>query len=374
MRQRRWDRSVEDYEYFGPEQIRDDPDHATDPTAYAEKLRQENDAVLDKPTWRKYPYAAPSKQEVKPRAKIVFPDDLPPGELPAEYIWPERPAEPERVSRETRRSKPKPKRKQERPLKKEPKESKQPKAGRDIAPVPRLYFDPITSPSRVMDRWSDQALSAVWRHSRDHSQIRDMPGAYHLQLRRNQATVTDPRQLSTEDRECCFRIVEHTSYQAYKASSIGWHVEGKQYEMKSEKMTYLFVRDPNGNNDSWEDAGLHTDIVAFISFRIEHDDEPHEEREVLYIYEVHIAEKFRGKGLGRWLVFTAEAMAQSISISKTMLTVFTSNKGAVKAYEKMGYTVDQASPPDREVRNRIIKSDYLIMSKLWSLENGQILE
>lgn len=289
--------------------------------------------------------------------KIVFPDDLPPGELPEEYKWPA-----------TERWKGK------KQAKKQAKKGKQPRphSAPYVKPGPHLYFNPMTMPSRIMNGWSDDALYALWQHSFENGQIKGIYGQYQFQLRRNKAPEYETRVMSDEDRECCFRIVEYTSSEAYKASSIGWHAISKQAEMASDRMVYLLVRAPHSSDDGFPAENLRTDIVAFISFRIENDDEPYQWRQVLYIYEVHVAEKFRGKGLGRWLVFTVEAMAQSISIHKTMLTVFTSNKGAIKAYKKMGYTKDQASPPDRKVRNRVIKSDYLIMGKRWNSGTGEI--
>jgi hypothetical protein len=46
-----------------------------------------------------------------------------------------------------------------------------------------------------------------------------------------------------------------------------------------------------------------------------------------------------------------------------MLTVFTANKRAKSMYEKLGYSKDECSPGDRVTRNKVIKADYVIMSK-----------
>ena len=94
-----------------------------------------------------------------------------------------------------------------------------------------------------------------------------------------------------------------------------------------------------------------------------YDDPPYEDREVVYIYEIHLDESLRGQGLGSRLVGFVEHVARECHIGKTMLTVFTVNKGAKKLYEKLGYTKDACSPGDRVMRTKTIKADFVIMSK-----------
>ena len=97
-----------------------------------------------------------------------------------------------------------------------------------------------------------------------------------------------------------------------------------------------------------------------------YDDPPHEDREVVYIYEIHLDEPLRGQGLGSRLIGFVEHVARECHIGKTMLTVFTANKGAKKLYETLGYTKDACSPGDRVMRTKTIKADYVIMSKIIS--------
>ena len=245
---------------------------------------------------------------------------------------------------------------------------------RDI-PVPTLLYrnDPMTSPTRIMRGWSDEAITAAWNHSRKHGQIRNVPDIYDFHLRRNTHGTGVEREMDPQDHECCLSIVNHTSSAAYKVSSIGWHVPSKRLEMKDKDMIYLLVRTRDGHPGAFAKRDFDTGIVAFISFKIDYDDPPNDQQQVVYIYEVHIAEKLRGQGLGRWLMFTVEAMAQSITVNKTMLTVFRSNEGARKAYESMGYGEDRSSPSGRVVRGRAILSDYIIMSKRWKSLTGEIM-
>lgn len=236
---------------------------------------------------------------------------------------------------------------------------------------PHLHINPMASPARITRSWADDALTAVWDHSRELGQLQTIYGAYKLQLRRPVETPDEKRVLSNQDLEWCYRIVEATSSAAYKSSSMGWHSQSKQREMADKDMLYLVVRTIDGACDAFA-PNVQTDIIAFASFKMELDDPPNQHRHVAYIYEVHVAEKFRGKGLGRWLVFTVEAMAQDVGIYKTMLTVFTSNKAAIGAYEKMGYSRDSSTPPGKVVRGRSIECDYMIMGKSWHGSTGEI--
>jgi ribosomal protein S18 acetylase RimI-like enzyme len=59
---------------------------------------------------------------------------------------------------------------------------------------------------------------------------------------------------------------------------------------------------------------------------------------------------------------TVETIARTMGRSKTMLTVFTTNHRAIALYEKKGYKVDAASPPDRVLKSGIKKAPYKIMS------------
>jgi ribosomal protein S18 acetylase RimI-like enzyme len=100
-----------------------------------------------------------------------------------------------------------------------------------------------------------------------------------------------------------------------------------------------------------------------MSFMFTYDDPPHEDREVAYLYEIHLLEQLRGRGLGKKLVEFLEMAARQTGISKTMLTVFASNSAARGLYENLGYGKDACSPGDRVIRRRVIKADYIIMSK-----------
>lgn len=246
-------------------------------------------------------------------------------------------------------------------------------------------------------------------------------------------------ELSKEDIEACLNLVEQTSGDDYRASSIGWNTRKKREEMVDPQMLYLLVRqagdsdvepvskeksieEENGKKDvekeGKEDASgkenrkrkrisdIGTDdakvpkkgaqlddleqiaqgytddtddtttttttiktakkppILGFTSFMFTWDDPPHTSREVLYIYEIHLSPLLRNLGLGTRLISFVESVARACSIEKMMLTVFTKNEGARRVYEKRGFERDECSPQDREIRGRVVRAEYEILSKM----------
>lgn len=222
--------------------------------------------------------------------------------------------------------------------------------------------------------------------------------------------------LSEIDLGSCIKLIEGTSGDDYRASSIGWNPKSKMEEMKDEEMMYILIREGintrkrrlsaqieaqehtrmkrscstsltktaeeidcsldtkisgvsvAANEMSDEDASTHTEpeasnILGFISFMFTKDDPPYEDRDVLYVYEIHMKEVLRGNGLGSKLISFVERAARICEISKTMLTVFKVNEKARALYEKLGYSKDACSPEDRVIRKRVIEADYIIMSK-----------
>ncbi|KAF1836792.1 hypothetical protein BDW02DRAFT_566717 [Decorospora gaudefroyi] len=105
-------------------------------------------------------------------------------------------------------------------------------------------------------------------------------------------------------------------------------------------------------------------ILGFISFMYTYDDAPHEDREVVYIYEIHLHEHLRGQGLGSKLIEFVEDAARECQVNKTMLTVFMANERAIRMYKRLGYGKDESSPEDKVMRHKAVKAQYLIMSKV----------
>lgn len=172
--------------------------------------------------------------------------------------------------------------------------------------------------------------------------------------------------LSKEEISSCFGLIETTSRADYEPSSFGWHPKRKRREMVEKEMQYLLVREPVPFDDASPstnaDLKAAETVQGFLSFMMTHDSTP--SVPVLYVYEIHLAEILRGTRLGAHLMLMAESIAAKVGVEKVMLTCFLSNEKALKFYEKRGYGKDECSPDDRRTRNKVIKVDYMIMSKI----------
>ncbi|CAK4032804.1 acyl- N-acyltransferase [Lecanosticta acicola] len=161
--------------------------------------------------------------------------------------------------------------------------------------------------------------------------------------------------------ECdeCLNLIASTSRKDYESSNWGWHPKRKKREMKEKEMRYLLVRRPLPGEAS--QRADDTEFEGFLSFMLTHDSTP--AVPVLYIYEIHLTEAARGKGLGRFLMASAESFARSVGVDKVVLTCFLCNVVARNLYLRLGFGTDVCSPGDRKTRNKVVKVDYVIMSK-----------
>ena len=163
--------------------------------------------------------------------------------------------------------------------------------------------------------------------------------------------------LTEEDKgvlEECLRLIESTSAEDYRNSEMKWSVPKKRKEMRLPDMRYVVLMGTDGEN-------LKAPKVAgFVSFMITYEDG----KEVVYCYEIHLAEPWQGKGIGKKLMAVVEGVGRRAGVDKAMLTVFKANARAVKMYEGLGYSEDEFSPPPRTFRNGTVKEpSYVILSK-----------
>ncbi|KAF4449437.1 hypothetical protein F53441_7299 [Fusarium austroafricanum] len=182
---------------------------------------------------------------------------------------------------------------------------------------------------RPSDGWSE------WKHPQDGA-------TFALSLAR-------PACMREQDLEACYDLVEETSGEDYRNSSLGWHSAAKKKEMQSPDLRYILVKDSDGN------------IRGFTSFMPTFEN--HEM--VVYCYEIHLKPELQRTGLGKKLMSYFTDVAENIpSVEKAMLTCFVSNKSALKFYEKMGFTKDDYSPRERKLRGgKVVIPDYVILSR-----------
>ncbi|KAI1077595.1 acyl-CoA N-acyltransferase [Whalleya microplaca] len=163
-------------------------------------------------------------------------------------------------------------------------------------------------------------------------------------------SLTRAGNLTKDDLNSCFRLVEETSRADYEPSSIGWRPAKKFAEMKSPELRYIIVKDAAGS------------VRGFTSLMPTYEEgEP-----VVYCYEIHLKPELQGTGLGKILMGFHERVAvHTPPIKKVMLTCFLSNQKALGFYKKSGFEKDALSPEPRKLRfGKEFVPDYVIMSKV----------
>jgi N-alpha-acetyltransferase 40 len=156
--------------------------------------------------------------------------------------------------------------------------------------------------------------------------------------------------------EQCLELIEATSAADYRASGMGWHPAKKRREMLLPDMRYIMLFD----NKKDPTPGSDLPLAGFVSFMITSEDG----HEVIYCYEIHLVEQWRGKGFGKKLMSIVEHIGRKAGMEKSMLTVFKTNSRAIEMYQHMGYVEDEFSPEPRLLRNGTVKEPkYVILSK-----------
>jgi len=165
------------------------------------------------------------------------------------------------------------------------------------------------------------------------------------------------RTISAENKHLlgqCLWLIESTSGQDYRNSESKWSASRKRKEMRFPDMRYVILVEDQGVGQA------EPRVAGFVSFMITYEDG----REVVYCYEIHLAEPYQGKGLGKRLMRVVEEVGRKVGVEKSMLTVFSANRRAIKMYEGLGYAEDAFSPAPRQLRNGTVKqASYMILSK-----------
>ncbi|KAI8688844.1 N-alpha-acetyltransferase 40 [Fusarium keratoplasticum] len=162
-------------------------------------------------------------------------------------------------------------------------------------------------------------------------------------------SLSRPTAMRDDELEACFDLVDETSGEDYRNSSLGWHPAMKRREMRSPDLRYILVKDGDGKINGF------TSLMPTF--------ENHEP--VVYCYEIHLKPELQGTGLGRRLMGYLMDVADNIaSVDKVMLTCFVSNASGLKFYEKLGFDKDDYSPRERKLRGgKVVIPDYVILSR-----------
>ncbi|KAJ9087923.1 hypothetical protein DSO57_1028262 [Entomophthora muscae] len=87
-------------------------------------------------------------------------------------------------------------------------------------------------------------------------------------------------------------------------------------------------------------------------------------REVVYCYEIQVSRDASNQGIGTALMNCLEAIARHWMVPSIMLTVFKVNKGALRFYFRLGFTVDPSSPSQTLSRLEALEYDYEVLEKV----------
>ncbi|CAH8552526.1 unnamed protein product [Schistosoma guineensis] len=144
------------------------------------------------------------------------------------------------------------------------------------------------------------------------------------------------------------QLLQENMQSLYILSSWGWNTEAKRAEAFSSKSWLIICRCQTSDIQS---------IAGFVSFRFECE----EEHPVLYCYEIQLYPQFRHLHVGTFLMNILLSISLALNMHRVMLTVFKSNKSAIKFFEKLGFETDETDP---SMFKGVKTVDYRILSKL----------
>jgi len=187
------------------------------------------------------------------------------------------------------------------------------------------------------------------------------------------AAPSTVKQLSADDKKWIWKLLEGNMRPVF-GEEVWKAREGKdkKNEMVDDDARYIIVRsapaadpenaDPNGPAAPGEPLG-------FVHYRFVIE----EDAAVLYVYELQVDEPARGKGLGKFLMMLAEALARKAGVGGVVLTVQKANEGALKFYRGNKYVVSPISPSKSDPW-AAEEYDYEILQKVWDAESSAALE
>ncbi|KAL6310012.1 acyl-CoA N-acyltransferase [Sparassis latifolia] len=147
-------------------------------------------------------------------------------------------------------------------------------------------------------------------------------------------------ELSREDRDTVWRLLEGNMRDLALTSSLGWNESAKQDETFHALSRFILVRKINDENEGIGSRDSRNPLVAFTMFRFEHE----YKEDIIYCYEMQVCETERRHGLGRHLVHQLASMGKTWRMEKIILTVLKANPDARQFYAKMGFELDPTSP------------------------------
>jgi ribosomal protein S18 acetylase RimI-like enzyme len=140
-----------------------------------------------------------------------------------------------------------------------------------------------------------------------------------FQLSFGKFDISFVRHLDESDLIVCLDILRSGVKGLYDESG-EWNEEEKMDDLSAKWMRFLVVKTMEG------------EIVAFSALRFDKEDD----REVLYIYELHVSPKCQGAGIGSELIIVMHDLAKTQKLDCLMLTSLKCNERANRFYLKSG--------------------------------------
>lgn len=121
----------------------------------------------------------------------------------------------------------------------------------------------------------------------------------------------------------------------YQQAGWGWDLAKEQKELFHITSRFLYLTDRTKNDE----------IVGFIMFRFEWDDEDEPEHPVIFVYQLQVESSSQHLGLGSYFMALMEQVSNRCKMWKIMLTCFKENRKAFNFYiNKIHYGIDVNSP------------------------------
>ena len=138
-------------------------------------------------------------------------------------------------------------------------------------------------------------------------------------------------QLKQQEKNKIWDLLEKNVKEYYEVTW-GWDADSKKKELFDPGSYFLIVTSRDG------------ELAGFSMFKLVWDDEEEPEYPVLFCYELQVALKYQGQGIGRRLMDIELQIANELNLWKTMLTCFKVNTKAMEFYNKIGFGIDINSP------------------------------
>jgi ribosomal protein S18 acetylase RimI-like enzyme len=154
-----------------------------------------------------------------------------------------------------------------------------------------------------------------------------------------------PGELSASEKQQILDLFTINMEDLYRSSEWGWDAKTKRKELFHLSSRFLILTQISSSSDgNSSTCGGIDQIIGYVMFRFEWDDEDEPEHPVIFLYELQVSTAHHRHGVGKYLMTILEVVSQKFHMWKIMLTCFKINTQAMSFYRKVGYNIDVNSP------------------------------